>query len=171
MYMKLVWKLQRNITICVCIVKYDHTYILHIIIITLYTWIKTCSHFPMWNLMFESIEDTTLNILKLFLYLTFVRSSTVHLQCTCHLLLYCTGPIISMKTSYDVCSTRGPSEFLSPSRLHFKHVIACMCRVTFFLQKFCILLVNLFSLIWLSVVFGTEICFLQAQGYVASFYD
>lgn len=59
-----------------------------------------------------------------------------------------------MRTSCDILSTHGPSEFLSPSGFHFKNVtVASMYRVVFFLQKFCISHVNWFSRIWWSIFF------------------
>ena len=69
--------------------------------------------------MLENIEDASLNYFQVILVLnTLVRSSPVFLQCLSSTLFGFVS-VISVKTSYDVFSTCGCSEFLSASQASF----------------------------------------------------
>ena len=111
------------------------------------------------SLMLENIEDTSLNYFQLISVLnTLVRSSPVFFQCLSSTLFGFVS-VISVKTSYDVFSTCGCSEFLAPPRLHFDNVIVICTSIC----------VNLFSL-FIIPFSRTEICFFQVWSLLLFFF-
>lgn len=112
--------------------------------------------------MLVNIEDTSLNYFQVILVLnTLVRLSSVFFQCLSSTLFDFVS-VISVKTSYDVFSTCGCSEFSAPPRLHFDNVIVICTSIC----------VNLFYLLspfqgQRFASFKYEVCYFFFQPLIA----